>query len=88
MLFPEITNSPFEVSENGWGEFEAGIRIYFVDADEQPIDLFHTIQLYPIGVSNPLNQKKVSFLKELVICFNVIAIFHILFLAGSCRALR
>jgi YEATS domain-containing protein 4 len=36
-----------KVSEFGWGEFEAGIRIFFRDADEQPIDLIHQIKLYP-----------------------------------------
>jgi YEATS domain-containing protein 4 len=36
-----------QVSEFGWGEFEAGIRIFFRDPDEQPIDLIHQIKLYP-----------------------------------------
>ena len=35
------------MSEFGWGEFEAGIRIFFRDPDEQPIDLIHQIKLYP-----------------------------------------
>jgi transcription initiation factor IIF auxiliary subunit len=26
---------PFEVTEMGWGEFEAGIRIFFKDPDEK-----------------------------------------------------
>lgn len=42
----EIHTSPFEVSEFGWGEFEAGIRIFFKDAGEQPVDLTHLIKLY------------------------------------------
>ena len=33
---------PFEVTETGWGEFEVGIRIYFVD-DAVPPSIFRTI---------------------------------------------
>eukprot|EP00596_Hydrurales_sp_CCMP1899_P002451 CAMPEP_0119038008 /NCGR_PEP_ID=MMETSP1177-20130426/6654_1 /TAXON_ID=2985 /ORGANISM="Ochromonas sp, Strain CCMP1899" /LENGTH=282 /DNA_ID=CAMNT_0007000007 /DNA_START=195 /DNA_END=1043 /DNA_ORIENTATION=+ len=45
----EILEPPYQVSEFGWGEFEAGIRIFFRDPEEQPIDLIHQIKLYPIG---------------------------------------
>ena len=41
-----ITQPPFEVTEMGWGEFEAHIRIYFRDPDEQPLDVLHHIRLY------------------------------------------
>lgn len=37
------------MSETGWGEFEAGLRIFFKDPTESPIDLFHNIKLYPKG---------------------------------------
>lgn len=43
----EVYQPPYEVVEYGWGEFEAGIRIYFRDPNEQPVDVFHTILLYP-----------------------------------------
>jgi len=43
----EITEPPYQVSEYGWGEFEAGIRVFFRDTNEQPIDLIHHIRLYP-----------------------------------------
>jgi YEATS domain-containing protein 4 len=43
----EIIEPPYQVSEYGWGEFEAGIRIFFRDSNEQPIDLIHHIRLYP-----------------------------------------
>lgn len=43
----EILEPPYQVSEYGWGEFEAGIRIFFRDPNEQPIDLIHQIRLYP-----------------------------------------
>jgi len=53
-----ITTPPFEISETGWGEFEAGIRIFFRDNSEQPIDLFHQIRLYPPSTQPQLNSKK------------------------------
>jgi transcription initiation factor IIF auxiliary subunit len=69
LLFPfsllrsAVSQSPFEITETGWGEFEAGIRIYFKDSDEQPIDIFHHIRLYsPVSSASSqqqLNQKKV-----------------------------
>lgn len=55
-----ITQPPFEITETGWGEFEAGIRLYFKDSDEQPIDMFHQIRLYPPMAQQQLNVKKVS----------------------------
>mmetsp|Transcript_19591 Transcript_19591/g.28184 ORF Transcript_19591/g.28184 Transcript_19591/m.28184 type:complete len:264 (-) Transcript_19591:133-924(-) len=45
----EITEPPYEVTEMGWGEFEAGIRIFFKDSDERPVDILHPIKLYPGG---------------------------------------
>ncbi|CAM9105302.1 unnamed protein product, partial [Ectocarpus fasciculatus] len=42
----EVCSAPFEITEAGWGEFEAGIRIFFKDSDEQPLDIAHTIKLY------------------------------------------
>ena len=43
----------WQVSEFGWGEFEAGIRIFFRDPEEQPIDLIHQIKLYPAVAEGP-----------------------------------
>ncbi len=42
-----VEKPPFEVTELGWGEFAAKIRIFFRDPDEQPIDIVHVIKLYP-----------------------------------------
>lgn len=60
--FPEpirrIKEAPFEVTETGWGEFESGIRIFFKDPEEQPIDLLHSIKLYHPSPQPPLNVKK------------------------------
>lgn len=53
-----ITKPPFEVCETGWGEFEAGIRIFFHDTDEQPIDLLHMIKLYFTNPQQQLSLKK------------------------------
>jgi YEATS domain-containing protein 4 len=43
----ELTSPPFEVSEKGWGEFEAQIRIVWNDTNEQSVTLNHFIKLYP-----------------------------------------
>ncbi len=42
-----IEKPPFEVTELGWGEFAAKIRLFFKDPEEQPIDIVHIIKLYP-----------------------------------------
>ncbi|KAL7531773.1 hypothetical protein ACHAXR_004229 [Thalassiosira sp. AJA248-18] len=44
----ELTEPPFEVTETGWGEFEASIRIVWrEEADERSTILTHGIRLYP-----------------------------------------
>jgi len=45
-----VTKPPYEVTETGWGEFEIIIKIYFVDAAERPVTLYHLLKLF----SNPL----------------------------------
>ena len=64
----EIHEPPFEVSEMGWGEFEARIRIYWKDEDEEAIDFMHTIKLYPKGQVAPSVRKPVvhEFYDEIV----------------------
>ncbi|KAK9841150.1 hypothetical protein WJX74_000821 [Apatococcus lobatus] len=43
----DVTESPFEVNETGWGEFEINIKIYFHDeAFEDPIEILHHLRLY------------------------------------------
>ena len=56
----EINAPPFEVTETGWGEFEAGIRIFFRSPEEDPIDITHLIKLYPLPASSSsaANSKK------------------------------
>jgi hypothetical protein len=41
------------VTETGWGEFEASLRVFFKDPNEGPLDLFHLIKLYPAGPPQP-----------------------------------
>jgi hypothetical protein len=41
------------VTETGWGEFEASLRVFFKDPKEGPLDLFHLIKLYPAGPPQP-----------------------------------
>lgn len=48
----ELTAPPFEVTEKGWGEFEATIRIVWRDPDEKATVLTHGIKLYPPGATN------------------------------------
>jgi len=44
----ELTQPPFEVTEKGWGEFEATIRIVWQDnSQERATVLTHFIKLYP-----------------------------------------
>ena len=58
----EIFTSPFEITETGWGEFEAGIRIFFRDPDEQPLDITHTIKLYPAELPPSQHNPKIQVL--------------------------
>mmetsp|Transcript_11980 Transcript_11980/g.18387 ORF Transcript_11980/g.18387 Transcript_11980/m.18387 type:complete len:291 (-) Transcript_11980:1522-2394(-) len=52
----ELTEPPFEVTERGWGEFEAQIRIVWKDSKEKPTIVNHGIKLYPnSGSSGPPN---------------------------------
>lgn len=45
-----IESPPFQVTETGWGEFEIGIKIYFVnEANEKNISLYHHLRLHPYG---------------------------------------
>ena len=42
-----IESAPFEVTEQGWGEFEISLQIFFHDSREKPIELSHMLKLYP-----------------------------------------
>ena len=52
----EIPSPPFEVTECGWGEFEASIRIFWKEeSDERPVLVTHGIKLYPNHAPATLN---------------------------------
>lgn len=38
---------PYEISEYGWGEFDAVIRVYFDDSNEKFVEFFHPLRLFP-----------------------------------------
>jgi len=43
----EISTQPFQVTENGWGEFTVGVKVSFTaDAKLPDVDLFHPLKLY------------------------------------------
>lgn len=47
-----VESPPFQVTETGWGEFEIGIRIYFVpEANEKNISVFHHLRLHPYNLA-------------------------------------
>jgi YEATS domain-containing protein 4 len=48
-----ITDPPFEVSENGWGEFVIHIKITFKNARFKPLSLSHQLHLHHPLTANP-----------------------------------
>lgn len=41
---------PFEVTETGWGEFEVGLKLFFVsEANEKLASVYHQLKLHPYG---------------------------------------
>lgn len=52
-----VEQAPFEVSEVGWGEFEISARIYLIDSEEKPLEMRHTLKLYP---DNTLDIRQVT----------------------------
>jgi len=54
-----IDSPPFEVTEQGWGEFEIHMQIFVHDCNEKPIEVSHILKLYPDGdQSQQLNPTK------------------------------
>ena len=47
--FLVVDKFPFEIEEAGWGEFQIQIKIYFHDAPDRPITVFHNLRLYEAG---------------------------------------
>ena len=42
----ELHKPPYEVTEKGWGEFEASMRVHFKDPSERPVEFSHVVKLY------------------------------------------
>jgi len=40
-----VEEAPFEIEEEGWGEFEIAITLYFTDPTEKAVDLYHTLKV-------------------------------------------
>jgi hypothetical protein len=54
-----VEESPFEVIETGWGEFEIQMRaILYPEASEKPLTLFHFLHLYPNGPNKDEEKKR------------------------------
>ncbi|CAN1255403.1 Transcription initiation factor TFIID subunit 14b [Linum perenne] len=54
-----VESPPFELSEQGWGEFEIAITLHFHnDVCEKPLNLYHQLKLYPEDESTTLSIKK------------------------------
>ncbi|KAL7463773.1 hypothetical protein ACHAXS_005542 [Conticribra weissflogii] len=87
----ELTKPPFEVTETGWGEFEASIRIVWREgvADERCTMLTHGIRLYPSNnpqLSNQTQPTDVAVVSEKydeVVFTNPEEEFHRLLLEGN-----
>ena len=82
-----MKKAPFEVSETGWGEFEASIRIYFKDSDERPLDLFHLIKLYPPGPPQLSGSLKKVSMTVLLFWQSFVEFIVVLFLIINCACL-
>ena len=48
--FPEpkitVEKFPFEIYQTGWGEFDIGIKVFFVVPSEKPVEVVHTLKLH------------------------------------------
>ena len=42
-----LETAPFEVTEQGWGEFEISVQIFFHDSRDKPVELSQMLKLYP-----------------------------------------
>lgn len=56
----EVKSPPFEVTEMGWGEFEAKMTLHFKDPQEKPVDILHQLRLYHDAAAGTTQPKKAS----------------------------
>ena len=53
-----IDTAPFEVTEQGWGEFEIHCQVFFQDSKDKPLELSHMLKLYPDTDQGPNTTSK------------------------------
>jgi len=41
-----VNDPPYEIKESGWGEFEATIKIFFIDPAERHVTFYHILKLF------------------------------------------
>lgn len=62
-----VTEMPYEITEHGWGEFDAIIRVYFHDNAEKFVEFFHPLRLFADASGEPSKKPVVSeFYDEIV----------------------
>jgi YEATS domain-containing protein 4 len=54
----KVSKFPFEVYECGWGEFDIKIMIYFHEESLKPVEIIHSLKLYPTQSHAALSAKK------------------------------
>jgi len=42
-----VEKFPFEIHQTGWGEFDIGVKIIFIDPAEKPVEMTHYLKLHP-----------------------------------------
>jgi len=55
-----VETAPFEVSEQGWGEFEIHLQVFFQDSKDKPLEVSHMLKLYPDSESPQAASANVS----------------------------
>eukprot|EP00916_Digyalum_oweni_P018755 GHVL01031349.1.p1 GENE.GHVL01031349.1~~GHVL01031349.1.p1 ORF type:complete len:242 (+),score=76.76 GHVL01031349.1:202-927(+) len=45
--------APFQIEECGWGEFEIGLTVTFVESSEKSVEIYHPLRLYPSLATAP-----------------------------------
>lgn len=53
-----VEKYPFEINQTGWGEFDIGVKIFFHDPAEKPVELTHGLKLYPEQNTQQQSTKK------------------------------
>ena len=54
----KVSKFPFEVYEGGWGEFDIKITINFQEETLKPVEIIHSLKLYPTQSHAALSAKK------------------------------